>query len=518
MEAQRASARREGGGEGWRPEELGPKGRGPDQEKVRAPRVGVRRVGARRRRAQNFAFFFPSPAPISLFFSLSGGLVEFWWCLKRRGPEMCTFGLSGCRVKPWRIKKNENCGGGGQKKKRNCGRSGGVLSGGCPAEGCPAEGLLAEMGCRVRGSGGTMWGCYKPWNLGRVARRRPRPSARSGHALHCPWEALGSRMAPSAFWASWADALPGAAGVSHDSPRAQMCTFERPGLQKHHQNSTKRTTKREKEECKLWREEGKKARNFGRSGGGLSSGGLSSGRVVQRKGCPAEGLSSGRVVQRKGCPAEGLSSGRVVQRKGCPAEGLSSGRVVQRKGCPAEGLSSGRVVQRKGCPAEGLSSGRVVQRKGCPAEGLSSGKGCPAEGLSSGKGCPAEGSIGNGVQGFRGFGFSSGFGGRKQKQHRNKMKREMNKNKKKVKKSKNKAEDKKKKERKKETEQTPSVRLRPTNFDFGQFRLRPLSTSATFDFGQLAEVELSEVELAEVEHPQIGLAKVGHYRSDRAQF
>ena len=41
------------------------------------------------------AFFFPSPAPIfALFFlslSLSGCLlVEFWWSLKRRGPEMCT--------------------------------------------------------------------------------------------------------------------------------------------------------------------------------------------------------------------------------------------------------------------------------------------------------------------------------------------------------------------------------------------------------------------------------------------
>ena len=44
--------------------------------------------------------FFPSPAPFSLFFSLSGGfLVEFWWCLKRRC-QLCTFGLTCCRVKP----------------------------------------------------------------------------------------------------------------------------------------------------------------------------------------------------------------------------------------------------------------------------------------------------------------------------------------------------------------------------------------------------------------------------------
>ena len=36
----------------------------------------------------------------------------------------------------------------------------------------------------------------------------------------------------------------GAAGVSHDIPRAQTCTFEGPGLQKHHQNSTRRHPKR----------------------------------------------------------------------------------------------------------------------------------------------------------------------------------------------------------------------------------------------------------------------------------
>ena len=52
--------------------------------------------------AQNFALFFLSPSPKISFFllSLGGLLVEFWWCLKRRGAPMCTFGLSGCGVKP----------------------------------------------------------------------------------------------------------------------------------------------------------------------------------------------------------------------------------------------------------------------------------------------------------------------------------------------------------------------------------------------------------------------------------
>ena len=43
-----------------------------------------------------FRAFFPSPA--TMFFvssSLEGPFVEFWWCLKRRGPEMFTFGVLG---------------------------------------------------------------------------------------------------------------------------------------------------------------------------------------------------------------------------------------------------------------------------------------------------------------------------------------------------------------------------------------------------------------------------------------
>ena len=45
-------------------------------------------------------FFFPSRSHFRSF-SLSGGLlVEFWWCLKRLDPQMCTFGVSGCRANP----------------------------------------------------------------------------------------------------------------------------------------------------------------------------------------------------------------------------------------------------------------------------------------------------------------------------------------------------------------------------------------------------------------------------------
>ena len=47
-----------------------------------------------------FRSFFPLPPPFSLFLSLSLGVFSwnFGWCLKRRSPSMCMFGLSGCRV------------------------------------------------------------------------------------------------------------------------------------------------------------------------------------------------------------------------------------------------------------------------------------------------------------------------------------------------------------------------------------------------------------------------------------
>ena len=66
---------------------MAPKG-GAQTQKNWARRVGQRRVGARRVGAQNFALFFPSPAPIFALFCLSLGsiLVVFWWCLEAPGP------------------------------------------------------------------------------------------------------------------------------------------------------------------------------------------------------------------------------------------------------------------------------------------------------------------------------------------------------------------------------------------------------------------------------------------------
>ena len=57
-----------------------------------------------RRTAQNFALFFPSPATVFILFSLScwSFSLNFGGVFEDQDPQMCTFGLSGCRVKPRR--------------------------------------------------------------------------------------------------------------------------------------------------------------------------------------------------------------------------------------------------------------------------------------------------------------------------------------------------------------------------------------------------------------------------------
>ncbi len=59
---------------------------------------------------QNVALFLPFPATVSLFLCLSLGVFS-WnfgvvFFLKRRDPQMCTFGLTSCRVKPRRLLQN----------------------------------------------------------------------------------------------------------------------------------------------------------------------------------------------------------------------------------------------------------------------------------------------------------------------------------------------------------------------------------------------------------------------------
>ena len=88
-------------GEGAKPSKSGgPEGGGPGVVGSRTWKNVVPKDGSRRGPkgwgAQNFALFSPLPPQFSFFLpSLGVRLVEFWWCVKRRGPEMFTFGVLG---------------------------------------------------------------------------------------------------------------------------------------------------------------------------------------------------------------------------------------------------------------------------------------------------------------------------------------------------------------------------------------------------------------------------------------
>ena len=87
------------GGGGRRVRGGGAKGKGgaPKGGAQKGTQKGeTRRVEPRRVRGPKFRAFFSLSRHnfLPFFLSLGGLLVEFWWCLKRKGPEMCTFGLS----------------------------------------------------------------------------------------------------------------------------------------------------------------------------------------------------------------------------------------------------------------------------------------------------------------------------------------------------------------------------------------------------------------------------------------
>ena len=103
---------------------------------------------------------------------------------------------------------------------------------------------------------------------------------------------------------------------------------------------------------------------------------------------------------------------------------------------------------------------------GLSGGGLSGGRGFTGGGFTGGGG-PTEGPSEMGVQGS-GFRVQFTFFGTKTEHNEGRRVRTGKKYRKRTRKNKS-----KKPREKEETEQTPSVRLRPINFDFGQFRLRP---------------------------------------------
>ena len=79
----------------WGPQGWGPKGWRPKPRKSGAPKGGAQK-GAQKGGRPKFSLFFPLLRHNFLYSSLSWGpFVEFCWCLKCRGPEMCTFGVLG---------------------------------------------------------------------------------------------------------------------------------------------------------------------------------------------------------------------------------------------------------------------------------------------------------------------------------------------------------------------------------------------------------------------------------------
>ena len=90
---------------------------------------------------------------------------------------------------------------------------------------------------------------------------------------------------------------------SHDSPRAQTCTFEGPRLQKHHQNSTRRHQRGKKrtnfaagegqKRAKFWAVPGRAVPGEGRSREGRSPGRGGPGRAVPGRAVP--GRAGGAV-------------------------------------------------------------------------------------------------------------------------------------------------------------------------------------------------------------------------------
>ena len=104
----------------------------------------------------------------------------------------------------------------------------------------------------------------------------------------------------------------------------QTCTFEGPGLQEHHQNSTRRHPEREKKRTKWELEREKKERNFGRSGGGgRRRGGPASGGLAQ--GGPGESkptTTTTKITTTTRTPAEMEGGGQTQNECGPKGSGL----------------------------------------------------------------------------------------------------------------------------------------------------------------------------------------------------
>ena len=103
-------------------------------------------------RVEKSRFFLPFPPQFSLFLLSGCLLVEFWWCLKRRDPQMCTFGVLGLSCREERVKFPTEEGTKRAKFWPVLGRAGPGRAGPGEGLGCPAEVVRGGVVLRREGS------------------------------------------------------------------------------------------------------------------------------------------------------------------------------------------------------------------------------------------------------------------------------------------------------------------------------------------------------------------------------
>ena len=192
---------------------------------------------------KNSLFFFPLPPQFSLFFhSLGGVLVKPWWCLKRRDPQMCTFGVLGLSCEAPAAQKPSGC-----------------AATDCQPlyRGSTSHHWHKSLFCFVFHCFPCFFLFFFSFFLFNLFRFSPfvfvYPVRRTRSNLFC----LNKKKVAAEGGAPKGGASKGSRRGSHDNLRTQTSTFEGPSLQKHHQNST-RTHPREGRKHEIVAGEGKK--------------------------------------------------------------------------------------------------------------------------------------------------------------------------------------------------------------------------------------------------------------------
>ena len=123
---------------------------------------------------------------------------------------------------------------------------------------------------------------------------------------------------------------------SRDSPRGETCTFQGPGLQKHHQNSTKRPPREEERMRRVAGRGEKKTRNFGRSAdGGPAEGSQGSAQILDAPTKILNTHSNDTPHNTTGDPAQGgLGQGGSLARRSMAQKKQDMGNKLSLRAAP----------------------------------------------------------------------------------------------------------------------------------------------------------------------------------------